>query len=377
MSTKRNRNLPQQLTLDHVSPATRLLEKRRHMFEVQEALDAQKEEFQRREATFKRREEMLKKKDLELQESLIKFNKFLQENDSKRGRAEKKEKEEIKQRSLKEQEIVRLNEQLQRQKAQRHLMTLDLQKKMKYQYFLESVLDAAEEFPEISDLLSRHDTLDAAQRDLIKRQSKAAEDNDKMSVNLRHFVREKTDEILGCNNMIAEIQKESELATERVLEEQASSDRQIVQVTERTKQLGQVLMACENIYQRCCDRSSVARSRKASADEDETMVLKEKLQFIRDYLTDLTAITKGFKLPEKPKGEPSGSSPEKGPMQVSSKREDGNAGPKLNASRSGAGGTSVQQGGGSSRDAPESTHRESKMHTSRASLSGSEVISAH
>ena len=40
VSTKRNRNLPQQLTLDHVSPATRLLEKRRQMFEVQEALDA-------------------------------------------------------------------------------------------------------------------------------------------------------------------------------------------------------------------------------------------------------------------------------------------------------------------------------------------------
>ena len=35
VSTKRNRNLPQQLTLDHVSPATRLLEKRRQMFEVQ------------------------------------------------------------------------------------------------------------------------------------------------------------------------------------------------------------------------------------------------------------------------------------------------------------------------------------------------------
>ena len=49
-SAKRNRNLPQQLTRDHVSPATRLLEKRRQMFEVQEALDAQKEEFQRREA---------------------------------------------------------------------------------------------------------------------------------------------------------------------------------------------------------------------------------------------------------------------------------------------------------------------------------------
>lgn len=163
------------------------------------------------------------------------------------------------------------------------------------------MLDTTEEFPEISDLLSRHDTLDAAQRDLIKRQSKAAEDNDKQSVALRHFIREKTDEILGCNNMIAEIQKESELLVERVLEEQSSSDRQVVLLTVRTMQLGQVVMACENIYQRCCDRSSVARNRKASADEDETMVLMEKLQFIRDYLTDLTAITKLYRPPEKQK----------------------------------------------------------------------------
>ena len=45
----RNKNLPQTLTLDHVSPATRLLEKRRQMFEVQEALDAQKEEVSGRQ----------------------------------------------------------------------------------------------------------------------------------------------------------------------------------------------------------------------------------------------------------------------------------------------------------------------------------------
>jgi hypothetical protein len=44
----------------------------------------------RRDTIFKRREEILKSKDRELQESLIKFNKFLQDNDSKRNRAEKK-----------------------------------------------------------------------------------------------------------------------------------------------------------------------------------------------------------------------------------------------------------------------------------------------
>ena len=57
------------------------------MFEVQETLEAQKREFNRKEEVFKRREDGLKKKDLELQESLVRFSKFLQENDSKRTRS--------------------------------------------------------------------------------------------------------------------------------------------------------------------------------------------------------------------------------------------------------------------------------------------------
>lgn len=59
---------------------------------------------------FRKREEVLKKKDLELQESLIRFSKFLQENDSKRARAEKKAADEVKSRQLKEREIEQLAE---------------------------------------------------------------------------------------------------------------------------------------------------------------------------------------------------------------------------------------------------------------------------
>ncbi len=43
-----------------------------------------------------------------MQESLIKFNKFLQENESKRNRALKRVADERKQRELKESEIKRL-----------------------------------------------------------------------------------------------------------------------------------------------------------------------------------------------------------------------------------------------------------------------------
>lgn len=42
------RMLPHTLVLEHVCPATRLLEKRRQMFEVQEALEAHKQEFNRK-----------------------------------------------------------------------------------------------------------------------------------------------------------------------------------------------------------------------------------------------------------------------------------------------------------------------------------------
>ena len=60
------------------------------------------------EEVFKRREEGLKKKDLELQESLIRFSKFLQENDAKRMHALKKAQDERKTREEKEKEIEQL-----------------------------------------------------------------------------------------------------------------------------------------------------------------------------------------------------------------------------------------------------------------------------
>jgi hypothetical protein len=62
------------------------------------------------EEAFRKREEALKRRDLELQESLIRFSKFLQENDSKRARAEKKAADEVRARQAKEVEIGKLAE---------------------------------------------------------------------------------------------------------------------------------------------------------------------------------------------------------------------------------------------------------------------------
>ena len=64
------------------------------MVEVEHALIAQKEEFQMRMESLQQRTEELDRKEQQLKESLLKFDKFLKENDAKRARAIKKSAEE-------------------------------------------------------------------------------------------------------------------------------------------------------------------------------------------------------------------------------------------------------------------------------------------
>ncbi|KAF1783113.1 protein of unknown function DUF4200 [Phytophthora cactorum] len=186
--------MPQTLTLDHVSPATRLLEKRRQMFEVQEALDAQKEEFARREDAFHRREEALRKKDLELQESLIKFNKFLQENESKRNRAVKRASDEVKQRMSKEQET---------------------------------------------------------NRDLSRNQITHEEESESKRLEFSAFQKERANEILTFNNRIAALQRALEREELLGVRLQHETDATLRATTQKTLALGQIIMAIGNLLQRC------------------------------------------------------------------------------------------------------------------------------
>merc|ERR1712060_394129 len=107
---------PQQLFFDNVSPATRLLEKRRQMYEVADALDNQKARFAKEEEQFRKKEEQLRAKDLQLQHQLFRFNKFLQENEAKRRRAETRAAEELAHIKHKDEEIRELEKQLEESK---------------------------------------------------------------------------------------------------------------------------------------------------------------------------------------------------------------------------------------------------------------------
>ncbi|KDO25851.1 hypothetical protein SPRG_08795 [Saprolegnia parasitica CBS 223.65] len=303
-------NMPQTLTLDHVSPATRLLEKRRQMFEVQEALDAQKEEFSRREDAFRRREEGLRKKDLELQESLIKFNKFLQENESKRNRAIKRASDEIKQRLAKEHDVARLRESLDRFNEENDKLSNEVKTNLKYTRYLESVQESVpEDYPEITDLVNRYNTLKDANRDLSENQALHERDNERKRIKFATFTKERTNDMLNFNNEIASLQKQLELRESNAIRLQHEVDTTIRNTSDKTLEVGQILMAVGNLLQRSTsgihgsilkhievkDASDDHGSSAEAKTEDLELLQNGRkaiadLDVIASYMVDFTAI---------------------------------------------------------------------------------------
>lgn len=262
-------NLPQTLMFDHVSPATRLLEKRRQMFEVQEALNSQKEEFSRREDAFRRREDGLRRKDLELQESLIKFNKFLQENESKRNRALKRAAEEKKQREMKEKEIEKLEAQLKSKLKEEHLLKEEVEKNLKYQDYLENVVQTMSKFfPEISDILNRYKTLRDANIYLIEKHKTDEGANDSMQKDYISFKKFKENQMLNESNAIAEMQLILEHGKTRTMRVQGEIDKVTMEASEKSLELGQIISSVGNILERC-EESFRIRHNKPHVDRTQ------------------------------------------------------------------------------------------------------------
>lgn len=300
--------LPQTLMFDHVSPATRLLEKRRQMFEVQEALNSQKEEFSRREDAFRRREENLRRKDLELQESLIKFNKFLQENESKRNRAMKRIAEEKKQREIKEKEIELLKIQLIQKKKDEMIQKLEVEKNLKYQDYLENVVSTMSKFfPEISDILNRYKTLRDANIYLIEKHKTEESQTDLIQRDYVNLKKSSENAVLNNTNAIADKQLVLEQCRLHTMREQVEIEKVTMEASEKGLELGQILSSVTNILERC-EESFRIRHNKHHVDRsltdksivqnlpDACLQADNKLNDITLFMTDYRDIIQDYTL---------------------------------------------------------------------------------
>ncbi|KAI9329736.1 hypothetical protein BDR26DRAFT_909372 [Obelidium mucronatum] len=253
------------------------------MLEVENGLNQQKEEFAMKMEALKQRSEELSRKESQLKESLLKFDKFLKENDAKRNRAIKKAIDERKTRDLKEYEIQDLKKQVVQQCTKKDKSGSAVDTYLTYQKYLESVLETTEEFGEVKDIISRFDTLAATNQELIDRAREAQERTERDRAMLINSTEEKNNLILNCNNDIAKLQTRLEEAQMRSAKCQLEWDQTLKNATAKTLELGQIKMASSNLF-------NIVKTHLNSKllTTTDTMVQLDKIQ---QFMIDLNAIS--------------------------------------------------------------------------------------
>ncbi|XP_062504954.1 coiled-coil domain-containing protein 42 homolog [Corticium candelabrum] len=233
---------------DHLTAATRLLEKRREMNEVEQALNAQKGEFQMKMESLQQRREELERKEYQLKSSLLKFDKFLKENDSKRTRALKKATSEQEQGRMKAREIEMLTGKVAQLTASLDKQRQRLEKLSVYHRYLDRILETAEEFTEIRDITARHDTLVTTHKDLMETDHSNQDAVEAQRTHLLKLTEEKNNEILNYNNKLAHLQTELEDAKSRAVKWESQWAHIQNTAAEKTLLLGRINMATHNLY---------------------------------------------------------------------------------------------------------------------------------
>ena len=110
------------------------------------------------------RKEELERKELQLAESLLRFDRFLKENDARRRRALKKAEDERDLTTVKSKEIRALRDDLAilKQRQQRQLEAI--KKNELYFKFLKLVTDKTPDFADIGEILGRYATLSSTNK---------------------------------------------------------------------------------------------------------------------------------------------------------------------------------------------------------------------
>mmetsp|Transcript_8955 Transcript_8955/g.15347 ORF Transcript_8955/g.15347 Transcript_8955/m.15347 type:complete len:316 (+) Transcript_8955:368-1315(+) len=271
-------------TVSSTSQSTVLLQKKKRMQEVQSELDRKKLEYKQRMKKCSEKEQELAEKQARIREAVVRFEKFVKENDAKRARAVKKERDESTSRLQKEQEIGILKQEHQELAKTKEKYLRLLEKLSVFESYVESVLEPSQnEFHEIDDVLRRHSTLTHTNKDLRHVVEQGNHEIEELRGKLSQFHKDKQDEILIATSDIAGQQKRSDfMKNENSKVEQELQYRDNA-YNDRKRRLGEAKMAIRNIYQRC---------KKGNVPHEDLNNFDRLLEYVQNRLLDLGAIAR-------------------------------------------------------------------------------------
>mmetsp|Transcript_14990 Transcript_14990/g.45272 ORF Transcript_14990/g.45272 Transcript_14990/m.45272 type:complete len:392 (-) Transcript_14990:199-1374(-) len=238
--------------ITQTSQATLLLKKKKEMREVVDSLAFMKDEYNARmDACHERQVEFERRQD-EMKEQVLRFEKFIQENDAKWRRAEFKAKTERKALENKQGELEELQEELRRAERERRQVTAQLTGLTRFKDYLDHTVDSSDhEYAEILDLLNRYRTLEDANSDLMMQVQQGDSNMDDMRTDLQNMRSETQNSILVMNSEINQYQKRLDVKRRSNKQMLEHKEREEESVNDINRDTWQVIMAIRNLYIRC------------------------------------------------------------------------------------------------------------------------------
>jgi hypothetical protein len=224
---------------------------RRALDEVGELLRQKQLEYKERMRVCDDREATLTARQEQTRESVTKFAKFMKENDAKRARALKRAADEAKLRAEKDLEVEQTALDYERTQLKFQKMQGALDSWLKFQRFLEKVVDMSDDFAEIDNVIAWHDTLSGTNRDLQLGVTERMEGIERTRALLADTVKTMQNDILVKSSMLAGLREQLER------ERQASMVREMSQLLkesdlkDKIRVLGEATMAINNLWRRC------------------------------------------------------------------------------------------------------------------------------
>eukprot|EP01028_Stygiella_incarcerata_P004559 TRINITY_DN2005_c0_g1_i1.p1 TRINITY_DN2005_c0_g1~~TRINITY_DN2005_c0_g1_i1.p1 ORF type:complete len:349 (+),score=105.40 TRINITY_DN2005_c0_g1_i1:102-1148(+) len=239
------------------SLATRLALKRQEVEEVDSELKSTLAEFERRMTTWKQREEALKERQRGFRESVLKYQAEQEKHESKIVIAMEKFDALRKQKEEQERQIQSEKIELERLKEEKRLKEEERDRLMCFQDYLLSVVDSSSgAFSQISDILTRYDTLAGTKKYLEDKMDSDRQEIDDLRMETSKYVQDQETAILVLNKEIARTQEELDRLRLEAdsMESQVQRDRK--SANEASSMLGQVRLALHNLYHRCRGRNA-------------------------------------------------------------------------------------------------------------------------
>jgi hypothetical protein len=194
-----------------ISEAARMLEKKRILYDVEEAYQLQIEDYNKELKEFCREEDEIKKNDFIVQKKLIKMSKHLIENKNKKTRAIRRLEDEKMITKKVEKRIDEVKKEIRLLDEHKRIFEDKTENLQKFEDFLKEIVEEhQDQYSDVSDFLQRFQILEKNNIKLKNLQESNEIQNESLNQNIKKYEKNKLDGIMILNNEIAALQSKLE-----------------------------------------------------------------------------------------------------------------------------------------------------------------------